>query len=212
MGPKLKKLVSIASAALCDELPQVSHQLRSAAGGVCGQLVELLYHKNGFFAFESALHLFPAGCRNSHIDLESWNRADSWKHLYGDVANRYVFFAEDAFGEQFGLGHESVYKFDPETGAVEEHAPDLEQWAARVLDDYEYETGYPLAREWQVQHGPLPQGQRLMPKTPFVLGGAYDTDNLYAADALTGMKSRADIWKQIRDLPDGAKVRLRIVK
>jgi hypothetical protein len=212
MGPKLKKLISIASPALCDELPQVSHQLRSAAGGECGQLVELLYHKNGFFAFESALHLFPAGCRNSHFDLESWNSADSWKHLYGDVANGYVFFAEDAFGAQFGVGHERVYKFDPETGEVEEHAPNLEQWAAEVLDNYEYETGYPLARDCQSQHGPLPEGKRLLPKIPFVLGGAYDVDNLYAADALEGMKFRADIWKQLRDLPNGAEVKLRIVR
>jgi hypothetical protein len=212
MEPKLKKLISIASPAICDELPQVSHQLRNQTGGVHAQLVELLYHKNGFFAFESALHLFPAGCRESRIDLESWNSEDSWRSLYGDAINGYVFFAEDAFGEQFGVGHESVYKFDPETGAVHEHAPDLEQWAARVLDNYEYETGYPLASEWQARHGPLPEGKRLLPKIPFVLGGAYDVDNLYAADALEGMKFRADIWKQLRDLPVGAKVELSIVK
>jgi hypothetical protein len=211
MEKKLKKLISIASPAICDELPQVSHQLRSAVGGVCGQLVELLYHKNGFFAFESALHLFPAGCRKSHIDLESWNREESWRHLYGDAINGYVFFAEDAFGEQFGVGHEGVYKFDPETGAVEKHAPDLEQWAASVLDNFEYETGYPLAREWQSQYGPLAEGKRLLPKIPFVLGGAYDVNNLYAADALEGMKFRADIWKQLRDLPNGTEVKLRIV-
>lgn len=74
------------------------------------------------------------------------------------------------------------------------------------------ETGYPLASEWQALHGPLPEGKRLLPKIPFVLGGAYDVDNLYAADALAGMKFRADIWKQLRDLPEGAKVELRIVK
>ena len=212
MGPKLKKLISIASTAVCNELPQVSHQLQSQAGGVGAQLVELLYHKNGFYAFESALHLFPAGCRKSHIDIESWNRGDSWRKLYGDAINGYVFFAEDAFGDQFGIGHEGVYKFDPETGEVAEHAAELEQWAARMLDDYEYETGYPLAKEWQAQHGPLPEGKRLLPKRPFVLGGAYEVDNLYAADALIGMNVRADIWKQLRDLPEGAEVKLRVVK
>ena len=178
MDPRLKKLISIASPAICDELPQVSRELRSQASGLLPQLVELLYHKNGFFAFESALHLFPAGCRKSHIDVESWNRGDSWRRLYGDAINGHIFFAEDAFGDQFGVGVEGVYRFDPETGAIKEHSSDLEQWAETVLDDYEYETGYPLAREWQAQHGPLPEGKRLLPKIPFVLGGAYDVDNL----------------------------------
>src|SRR6266498_544226 len=170
MEPRLKKLISIASPAICDELPQISRELRSQASGVLDQLVELLYHKNGFFAFESALHLFPVCSRKSYVDVESWNRADSWRRLYGEAISGYVFFAEDAFGEQFGVGAEGVVRFDAETGSVKEHSSNLEQWAETVLDDYEYETGYPLAKEWQAQHGPLLEGRRLLPKIPFILG------------------------------------------
>ncbi len=35
------------------------------------------------------------------------------------------------------------------------------------------ETVWPLASEWQKRHGPLQPGRRLMPTTPFFLGGEY---------------------------------------
>lgn len=212
MGPNVRKLASIATAALCGQFPQVSKQLIFQAGSPGRDLLQLLNHKNGFYAFESALHVFPAGCKDSYIDLESWNRPDSWRERYGSVTAPYLFFAEDIFGVQFGLNENGIYKFDPETAEVEDLAADLDEWARRILADYEYETGHPLAHEWQAQHGPLALGKRLLPKVPFVLGGTYELDNLYAADALKGMEFRADMWKQIKDLPDGTQVRMRIVK
>jgi hypothetical protein len=99
-------------------------------------------------------------------------------------------------------------RFNPETGNIEVVATSLEGWAERILADYTVETGWPLAHEWQRRYGPLPVQERLIPKIPFVLGGAYDTDNLYAIDAVKGMRFRADIARQIRDLPDGTQVKL----
>lgn len=212
MGPNLKKLISIAGEEVCKELPQLSQSLLAAAGNSGRGLTEMLYRKNGFRAFESALHVLPSGCRSSCIELESWNRDDSWRKGYGAAASGYLFFAEDAFGAQFAIGENGVYKFDPETAETEEMASDIDEWAARILDDYEYETGYQLAHEWQQRHGELPPGKRLLPKIPFVLGGEYELENLYAADALRGMEFRADLWNQIRELPDGAEIKLRIIK
>ncbi len=212
MGPKLKKLISIASPELCHELPRLTQGLIALAGESGRELMEALHQKNGFYAFESALHFLPAGCQASCIDLETWNRDDSWRKGYAEAAHGYLFFAEDIFGVQFALSKKGIRKFDPETGEAEAFASTIDKWAARILEDYEYETGYALAKEWQEQYGPLPSGQRLLPKTPFVLGGEYKVKNLYAADALKGMEFRADMWRQIRDLPDGAEVRLRIVQ
>lgn len=212
MGPNLRKLISLASSDVCKELPRVSRNLLTLAGASGQELIELLHRKNGFYAFESALHCFPAGCQASCVDLEMWNREDSWRREYGDVASRYLFFAEDIFGVQFALSARGVHKFDPETGEAENFSSTIDEWAKKILADYEYETGYPLAHEWQSQHGLLAQGKRLLPKLPFVLGGEYKVENLYAADALKGMESRADMWRQIRDLPDGTKINVKIVE
>ena len=105
-----------------------------------------------------------------------------------------------------------MYKFDPETGDREYVADTIDRWAAIVLDDYEAQTLWPLAHEWQAVHGPLASGQRLVPKTPFVLGGEYVIDNLYAADAVEAMRFYGNLATQLHDLPDGAQVRLKVVE
>ena len=211
METNLKKLVSISSEALCDDSPQILDRLLSQAGVLGEQLIDLLRNKNGFYAFESALHVLPAGCKGSCMNIEEWNNDSSWRKEYGDLVQGYLFFAEDVFGVQFALCNLAVRKFDPEIGEFEDFAPDLEKWAAKILEDYNYETGFPLAHDWQLQNGPLSPGKRLLPKIPFVLGGAYEVENLYAADALEGTMFRADIWRQISDLPDGSQIKLKVI-
>lgn len=51
-----------------------------------------------------------------------------------------------------------------------------------------------------------------MPKTPFFLGGEYSVSNLFAGDPLEGMRFKADLAMQTRDLSDGSKVRLHVGK
>ena len=90
-------------------------------------------------------------------------------------------------------------------------ADDIDSWAKEVVSDYEELTGYSLAHQWQKQHGQLPTRKRLLPKLPFVAGGEFVLDNLYLADAVEGMKFRADIANQIKDLPDGAQIKFDVV-
>ena len=83
-------------------------------------------------------------------------------------------------------------------------------WADRILQDYEVMTGYPLAHQWQIEHGRLLDGKRLLPITPFLCGGSFDISNLYACDALEGMRLRGELSKQLSKLPDGAEMRIRV--
>lgn len=180
--------------AQCRDLPGI--ELYGAQGLA---LAALLGAKNGFYAFESVLHLFPARGAGVHLGVAEWNAADLWRGHYQGMADDYLFFAEDIFGAQFCLHADGVGGFDPETGDFELFAPDLEGWAGQVLGDYEVMTGYPLAHSWQEAHGPLP-------KLPFVTGGDFTLANLYPLDAVKGMCLRAGIAVQIRDLPDHAAV------
>jgi hypothetical protein len=49
-----------------------------------------------------------------------------------------------------------------------------------------------------------------MPKIPFVMGGEYNIENLWAGDAVQGMRFKGDMALQIRDVPDGGAVKLNI--
>lgn len=199
----LEKLVSIGSGSL-------------AAGPLAGvpeQLLPLLELSNGFYAFESALHVLPAGAPDGELPgLGEWNSATLWRDAYQELAEGMFFFAEDIFGGQFALRGNEVVSFEPETGEVEVLAGDIEQWAAAVLADYELLTGSGLAHEWQRGHGALAPGTRLLPKRPFVLGGEFTVDNLYQLPAVEGMRLRGQLALQIRDLPDGATIQFKIVE
>lgn len=173
------------------------------------ELIDLLGRKNGFYAFESALHVLPFSRALDPMGLLAWNSNDLWRSNYGNLAQGLLFFAEDAFGGQFALKNRGVYLFNPETADTEFMGECLDEWAEKILNDYNYHTGYSLAHEWQSLHGPLKPGSRLLPKMPFVVGGEFHVNNLRVTDAVEGMKRRAVIAKKIHDLPDGAKVKVR---
>lgn len=168
----------------------------------------LLHVKNGFYAFESALHVFGLEPGSENTTLSSWNDEQLWRYEYEDMAKGLLFFAEDAFGHQFCIHKDTICTFEPETGDTKFFSNSVDEWARCILDDYSVLTGYPLMREWQIHNGPIPVGRRLIPKLYFVLGGQYSLDNMYSGDAVEGMRARGNLARQIRDVPDGAQVRL----
>jgi hypothetical protein len=46
----------------------------------------------------------------------------------------------------------------------------------------------------------------LIPKIPFVLGGKYEVDNLYAGNIVDAMRFRASLARQISAIPDGTAI------
>ena len=212
MSGNLKRLLSGASSSLSENAPALTDQLHSLAGSLADDLLSMLRKRNGFYALESALHVFPSHSSEQEIGLDKWNDNALWRNDYKGMADDCLFFAEDIFGGQFCIKGNKVYAFDPETGALDYLADDIEGWAKAIVSDYEVLTGYRLAHQWQEQHGQLPAKKRLLPKIPFVAGGEFTLDNLYLADAVAGMKFRADITNQIKDLPDGAQIKFNVVK
>jgi hypothetical protein len=168
--------------------------------------------KTGFYAFESALHVLPAATYEKEMTLSRWNAFGLWQYEYAGLADKMLFFAEDAFGDQFCLSEGKVCSFDAETGEVKAMASSFEEWARRLLKEYDVLTGYPLLHQWQVKQGALPVGMRFMPKIPFVLGGQFALDNLYTIAAVSGMRTRGNLARQIKDLPDGAQVEFRVIE
>lgn len=211
MTDRLDKLISISTDSLGPEPPQFRTNLLESAGKLGRELKDFLSRRNGLYALESALHVFPAGQQEGVMDLETWNDPNLWISRYDDMARGMVFFAEAICSDQFAIKGEEIVRFEAETGLTATVAANFEEWANLILQDYEWETGWPLAHEWQEAHGALPCGLRLIAKTPFVTGGKYDAANLDVMDAVEAMRFHGDFATQIRDLPDGTKIRIEIV-
>jgi hypothetical protein len=205
----IEKLLSISSEPLADRPDAIAELLSGYSLGA--ELFQMLEQKNGFYAFEFALHVFPL-TSDPETGLESWNAESLWRNEYVDLAEGLLFFAEDSLQDQFCLSKKQtgVYRFHAETGRLTLVADSVENWAAVILSKYKTETGWILLHEWQQKNGPLPLGRRLMPKVPFFLGGAYEIENLWAGNPLEGMRLKGDLAIQTRDLPDGATVKLNV--
>lgn len=201
---KIERLLEIGSTSLGD----AATETELPPG--CAALDGLLHQKNGLFAFESALHVMGRLHQPEALcDVLSWNESSLWRAHYSTIPESVFFFAQDAFGGQFGVDVDgSIVTFEPETGELTPSAADLEEWAGLMLDDWKFMTGYSCAKAWQHENGALPLGHRLYPKRPFVAGGEYEVANLFACEAAQAMRNYANIADQIRDLPAGANVRL----
>ena len=201
-GTPLTELLSIAGPSIGAADPEVREIAEL-------ELRSVLTERNGFYAFDSALHVFPTGWAGDEVSIEQWNAPALWCDAYGDMTDGLLFFAEDAFGVQFALHQGAVVTFDPESGETESVARSLEGWASAVLEDFDVLTGFRLAHEWQCTFGRIPARQRLVPKVPFVVGGEFQLSNLYLSDAMTAMRFRGELAAKMRDLPDGTRVRFR---
>jgi hypothetical protein len=212
MGMNIEKLISISSGSFNQGQVSLAPDLLLAVGKLGEELEQLLNMKDGFYAFESALRIFSSQESEYSYSLAQWNSPDLWRNHYAGLADDCLFFAEDLFGGQFCIKGDAIYSFDPETGNMEAMSNSFESWAQEILSDYNVWTGYPLAFEWQRSFERLTHKQRLMPKTPFVCGGQFELDNLSPVNVIAGMRSRANLARQIVDLPEGAKIQFNIVE
>jgi hypothetical protein len=175
------------------------------------ELRVLVTVKNGFTAFEDALKVFSTRRGPSGPGLIEWNDPTGWISEYDGLADELVFFAEDIFANQFAFDTAGrAVRFAAETALTEPLGTDLDDWARSLLADHQYLTGWPLAREWKLQHGSIPRGKRVVPRQPFVIGGDYSVDNLMLMEEQTAMSFYAALARQIKDLPEGTEVQLKL--
>jgi hypothetical protein len=62
----------------------------------------------------------------------------------------------------------------------------------------------------RVKLGPLKEGYKYCLVFPGVLGGAYDVSNIQSVPLVELIRLSGDLGQQIRDLPDGAQVNLKV--
>src|SRR5512145_1434020 len=94
MSPALDRLLSVSSPQLISEPPALDESIRSRAGRISREIEEMLGKRNGFYVFESALHVFPSGANGCERSLESWNERALWVSAYEGLADGFLFFAK----------------------------------------------------------------------------------------------------------------------
>ena len=77
------------------------------------------------------------------------------------------------------------------------------------VDDWEMSG---LVNEARETVGQLESGQSYCLKVPGILGGAYGGENLATISTIELIRFSGDLGRQIRDLPDGSKIELRVVE
>lgn len=174
-----------------------------------GPLGELLSQVNGFAVFDYGVQVYRVGADGYGPELTRWNEDATWKDTYEGLADDLFCFGQDLFGVQFAIeGGRRVSTFDPETGERAVIGDTLDDWAAWLLDDPDEHAAASFAAAWQDRHGALAHDERLLPRTPFVLGGGFDDDNLVVRDAVTAMRIRGPVARRLHDAPDGVTVHL----
>ena len=141
-----------------------------------------------------------------------WNDPTGWKSKYAaaGIAVPGEIIAEGFLGDQYAVVDSLVVRWDPETGETESTDIPADAWIAGVREDASSQEPVWLLEEWERSNGPLSVTKHLAPKLFFVLGGEFEVENLYSADAASDLAWRAQLAHQIRDLPDGAEVKLHV--
>ena len=170
---------------------------------------ELLAAHDGLIALDSGLRCFGITTRVLP-SIASWNSPDGWRSAYRTLADGLLFFAEDVFGNQFCYEERGIVRFHAETGEREFMADSFEEWLQAVLSDPDEELGRWLLREWRRPGNTVQPEQHLCPKMPFVTGGPFEPSNLYALDRNESMTFKGDFAWQIRNVPTGGKIRMKV--
>lgn len=146
----------------------------------------------------------------------SYNNIDEINILldkeYGQIFNDLVSFGQDVFGNQFCFETltKRIVLFNVETGEREQIAQNFIVWIKVLSAEIDYYSGKVLLRKWQSLGNELLSNQRLCPKIPFVAGGVYSEDNLYAGTYPAYLKAYANIARQVFGMKDGIKIQLKI--
>jgi len=121
---------------------------------------------------------------------------------------------ENDFGNLIILDEIGQYwRLCPEELRCDIVAKDQDSWEI-LKRDHNFIQGWNMTRLVDIavqEHGPLEHGYKFHLVYPAVLGGAYEIENIKPAPLLEIIRISGSIAQQIKDLPEGAKVELKIV-
>jgi hypothetical protein len=165
-------------------------------------------YSNGGYFFDNALHLL--GSNDGDFDIFVFNHFV--QDIYKSKVAGFFFFAEDLFGHLFAFRDSKVFLFFIDAAEYKFVADRFEDWVHIVIDDPDYYLGYTFAQNADPQTiKKLSEGYRMGATMPFVLGGAYNMENLRLKNYKENLEFSASIAHQISDVPDGTPIQFKII-
>jgi hypothetical protein len=174
-------------------------------------LAEALRQRNGCVAYEGGLHVRGA-CTSPgwHSLRNAWEGPLALHQLYDEVEEADIPFAEDALGDQFLIRDGAVLHLWAETGEIETAAASLDEFFGSVLADPQGTLALEPLLAYRAEDQQLAPGQLLMAYPPFCVTAAEKGVKLSAMDALERRLFLGAVASQIRGLPEGAEVQLKL--
>lgn len=163
---------------------------------------------NGGYFYNNSLQIYSI---DNSIDFNSFFKINELiKKEYSNIISNEVFFAQEIFGNQFGFSSQGVIMFNIETGEKNLLSLDFNGWLEALEADIDFLTGKNIAKLWDQANPELKLNERLCAKKPFIIGGEYEIENLFALSFPQYVYSNANIANQVYGLPDGQSIKLKI--
>ena len=154
----------------------------------------LLQRWNGCYALQGSLHLFGARPAPPNQSLDLWNHPTGWRQSFGIVVENVWFFAESAFGDQFGYRDGKVVRLRLLDARVEPMASDLDEWLQCVFLEPQRWLALDLFEACLRDHGPLPHGGHFGPAPTHVPGAPLRAETMEVLPARDNLELRAASW------------------
>lgn len=174
--------------------PACARQTLDHAGRSVDTHTRLLQRWNGCYALDGALHLFGARPEPPNQSLDLWNHPAGWRQAFGIVVENTWFFAESAFGDQFGYRDGKVVRLRLLEARVEPMAADLDEWIQCVFLEPQRWLATDLFEACVRRHGPLPHGGHFGPSPTHVPGTPLRPEALEVLPARDNLELRAASW------------------
>lgn len=172
----------------------------------------IVENNNCEYFYDQALNIYGYSKIRNFMNIDMINNII--KEEYGDIFQGLVAFGQDVFGSQFcfNVSDGKIILFDSESGDRKVIASDFTNWIDELSADPEYYTGINVLNEWSSLNKKILFRERLCPKKPFIMGGEFAAENLYASTFPDYIKAYANIAKQVYNLPNGTKAKIIIGK
>jgi len=180
----------IDDSALLEELPE--------------ELAAMLKQANGFILYQGALHIRGL-CQSPewHSLRSAWKSETSFQNLYPDLTPSDIPFAQDPFGDQFLWREGKILRLLAETGDIEFTSPSLAAFFASVEKDIQSFLNVSLKQTIQ-------PGELVLAYPPFCMKESGKGASLRSIPSRRVILFHADLAEQIRNVPDGGQIEIKV--
>jgi hypothetical protein len=174
------------------------------------ELRHLLELTNGYVAYYGGLHVRGA-CHAPewHSLRAAWFGENALHALFPAIKPADIPFAEDAFGDQYVLRSGAVCRLSAESGELEPLGLDLMAFDSEVRADPIGFLALAPLEAFRARGGALNPGQLLNVYPPFIAKESSSGVSYRAISALEQRRWLADLARQLRNVPDGTRIRFR---